>query len=182
MGNFFTTPREQAARSMYDMAISGKSPWQDLISQEATLAKQNISRDVSSAKEQATTDIMSRAASAGHTWSGGTEDLIGRQVSSLAEGGEKAKTQVDVQAMQENLGSLISLLNTGFSGLKNTTLAGDVLGGLQTLSSLGVGIGMMGGMQGLNWWGGNSDTGPSTDWLTPKESDLSSWTPLRMNK
>lgn len=156
MGNFFTSPKEEMAGTLTDLAMNGRLPkgWQSLIDESNATAKSGIVGEGRSTMATSAADTLSQAASMGLT--SGVPSIIGANNAKIASGVGKDLGAVDVASMQQKLGSLGQLLQMGFGSMDNTSGFGDLMAGLTSVANIGAGIVGMGGRNGLGWWGGGS--------------------------
>lgn len=170
MSNFFTSPRERASQSLYDLAISGRTPYDAMFEEYRGNAIQNIRR--STARESAGTagDILSQAQSAGITFGSGLSEVVSEAKGKISERGQILEGGVNEKASLMKLGSLAEALRLGLSGLSTSSTAGDVLAGLTTVGKIAGGVAAMGGPQGFDWWSGGANNLLPVD---KREIDLS---------
>ena len=159
MGSFFTSPQEQGATSLFDMAMGGQSPWDSLINQQAGLAKTGIDQNASRAIGQGSQDIFSQLASMGVAGGSGQVDIAGKQAAGIRSNAIGQKSQVDQNALNAQIQSIMQNMQTGLSGMSTSSSGGDLLAGLTSLANIFSG-GLVGlGTQGLDILGGGNKKG-----------------------
>jgi hypothetical protein len=170
MGNFFTSPKEQAATSMYDQAMKGQTPWDALMSQRSTMAKNSLEQQGNRLMASTGADTMSQLASAGITpGSSAAVDTVNRQKAGIGGQVMQGEAQIDIGSIADQINSLMQLMQTGYGGLSASSSMGDILAGMQTLGNVGMGAGMMGGSQGFGLWGGSGQSGDVQGWADFKK-------------
>jgi len=133
MGDFLNSPREKAAKNMYDQAMGGTTPFDSAIQKRALTAKTGLEAQGNRMSASMGGDILSQLTSAGIT--PGSSAAVGSVAKAKAGVGEnvlQAEGQVDIAALDEQLKALTNFLNIGYSGLSSSSTLGDILAGLQT--------------------------------------------------
>ena len=153
MGNFFTSPYETASKNMYDMALSGKTPWDDLLTKQSAIQKTGIDRAASQNIATQSGDILSQLTSMGIAPGSGIADIIAKSGTGIRSSAQTAKSSVDASALERQFRSLIEMLQGGRAGLSKSSPFGDIMAALQTGGNIFEGVARGGGKEGLNFWG-----------------------------
>lgn len=135
----FSSPYEDAATSLYEMARSGRSIGSDLISSQAANARRSLRAQTSSRLAGVSGDILSRYSSAGIAPGAGLEGIIGKQTQDILASEQQGETQLSMAEQSALLNSLLNQLSMGLSGLSKSSTFGDILSGLTTLSNVALG-------------------------------------------
>ena len=157
MGQFFTSPQEAGATSLFDMAMGGKTPWDSLINEKAGMAKTQVGQQASSAIGQGGQDIFSQLASMGVAPGSGQTDIANKNATGIRSGAINTNANIDMAALGDQLQYLFGMMQTGLGGMSTSSSFGDILAALTSGANI-----FSGGAKGLsllgNGLGGNRGT------------------------
>jgi len=139
VGDFFNSPRERAAESLYENAIAGRPIGESFLRSEAAISKQKLRQQTSGHVAGISGDIMSRLASIGVSPGSSTEAVISKSTSPILAGEQIAESGIDENLMRMLTQSLLQELQLGFSGLSSSSTFGNILAGLQTAGNIASG-------------------------------------------
>ena len=142
MGNFFTSPQERAATTLYDAASSGRPMGADLLRGVYSRQLASLRGETSSRLSGQAGDIMSRLASVGAP-SSATEGLVARAQAPVLGSEQTAEQQLGANEMIQTINLLLSQLSLGLSGLSPTSTFGNIMAGLTTLGNVAGGAGSL---------------------------------------
>jgi len=140
MGNFLTSPREQASTSLFDMLQGGRTPFDSEITKSVNIGRSGVRSGTEGAIARSGADTVSRLASEGVSGGAGVEDLIGRESSRIRESGQRAEGDIVAQGLNTKAQIGASLYPTALNGLSPTSDLGNWLAGLETITGIGTGV------------------------------------------
>lgn len=148
MGDFFSSPQQRAAQSLYEAAVSGKPIGAGLISGMEGAAAGQIMGATASKTGAIGGDILSRTASLGGPTSG-TEGMISKATQPLLSAEQQSLANLGVMSEAQFLNLMMQQLGMGISGMSSSSTFGDIMGGLMTLGNMATGAGAL--MQGIKY-------------------------------
>ena len=160
MGDFFTNPKERAAKTLFEQVQGGSTPWSGKLAQMAGSQKSELETSGNEAIAKGSGDILSQLISGGVAPGSGEADIVGKQATGVRSGIQKGQSQIDVGQQGAEIQSLMSMLQSAMGGMSSASTGGDLMSGLTMLAQMGAGIGMMGGPQGFDWWKGVTPNDP----------------------
>lgn len=164
MGNFFSSPQQRAAESLFSAAESGRPIGASYLQQQYGAERSRLQAETSNRLGGVSGDILSRTASAGFAPGSGVEGLISKATQPILAGEQSAEAQLGAAEQSQLLQMIMSQLQMGFQGLPSSSPFGDILGSLTTLGNVVGGVGGL--LRGLRTpasiiSGGSSDGGGS---------------------
>lgn len=141
MGNFFTSPQERKANSMWDAASSGKPLGSQFLEPIYNETVRNIEGQTSQRIAGIGGDILSRSASMGVSPGSNTEAMTTMAKEPLLANEQSAISQAGIAKQQAMVQMLMQQLFAGYSGSSSSSTFGDIMGGLSTAAQIFAGVG-----------------------------------------